>query len=102
MNLVPTVPETQARCTNELEALLLSDRQLDYLGRLSRELNPDMPAAMGLPHLIRVILDRVEQSGVDLTDASSEAEITRLAARQLRAGETASGSTPGAAGASER
>jgi hypothetical protein len=84
MYLMPTTEEPRLNVTNELETLSLSDRHLDYLGRIVRELNPDMPTSIGLPHLIRTILDRVEQSGVDLTDASSEEDIARLAAGRLR------------------
>ena len=81
MHLMPSIA---AGRTNELETLLLSDEHLDYLGQIARELNPDMPESFGLPHLIRTIIDRVEQSGVDLTDACSEEEIARLAAKRLR------------------
>ena len=84
MHLMPAMREAPVGGTNELETLALSDRHLDYLGKLAREINPDMPASLGLPHLIRTILDRVEQSGIDLTDACSEEEITRLAAGRLR------------------
>jgi len=82
MYLMPTIGET--RTSNELETLLLSDEHLDYLGQIAREMNPDMPESFGLPHLIRTIIDRVEQSGIDLTDACSEEEIARLAAKRLR------------------
>src|SRR5882672_6484173 len=84
MHLIPTMNEAPAGRTNELETLFLSDRHLDYLGQIARDMNPDMPASLGLPHLIRTILDRVEQSGVDLTDACSEEDIARLAAGRLR------------------
>ena len=82
MFVMPPV-EDRLNAANELETLALSDRHLDYLGRVARELNPDMPASIGLPHLIRTILDRVEQSGIDLTEASSEEDIARLAAGRL-------------------
>src|SRR5437868_1349814 len=83
MHLIPTAEDRRPNVANELETLALSDRHLDYLGRIARTLNPDMPASIGLPHLIRTILDRVEQSGIDLTDASSEEDIARLAAGRL-------------------
>lgn len=84
MRLIQPIEKRNLCATNELETLALSDHHLDYLGRISQQLNPDMPASIGLPHLIRTILDRVEQSGVDLTDASSVEDITRLAAGRLR------------------
>jgi len=81
MHLIP--PTTEPR-SSELETIALSGKHLDYLGQLSLELNPNMPLALGWPHLIRRILDRFEESGIDLTDASSEEEIARLAAGRLR------------------
>ena len=84
MYLMPSTEDRRLNAPSELETLALSDRHLDYLGQIVRELNPDMPASFGLPHLIRTILDRVEQSGIDLTDASSEEDIARLAAGRLR------------------
>ena len=84
MHLMPPTENRHLKATSELETLSLSDHHLDYLGRIVRQLNPDMPASIGLPHLIRTILDRVEQSGIDLTDASSEEDIARLAAGRLR------------------
>ena len=84
MNLVPLTKETQKSSPNELETIVLSGKHLDYLGQIALEMNPDMPASFGLPHLIRTILDRVEESGIDLTDACSEEEIARLAAGRLR------------------
>lgn len=84
MYVMPPVEDRRLNPPSELETLALSDRHLDYLGRIARELNPDMPASIGLPHLIRTILDRVEQSGIDLTEASSEEDIARLAAGRLR------------------
>lgn len=80
MHLMP--PSQEGRST-ELETIALSGKHLDYLGQIALELNPDMPASFGLPHLIRTLLDRVEESGIDLTDASSEEDIARLAAGRL-------------------
>lgn len=79
------MPPTQERANgeNELETIVLSDKHIDYLGQLAREMNPDMPVSFGLPHLIRTLIDRVEESGIDLTDACSEEDIARLAARRL-------------------
>src|SRR5215210_768012 len=83
MRLMPPTQERQTGSPNELETIALSGKHLDYLGQAALELNPDMPASFGLPHLIRAILDRVEQSGIDLTDACSEEEIAQLAAMRL-------------------
>jgi hypothetical protein len=84
MYLMPPTTEGLAGTPNELETIVLSGKHLDYLEEVARELNPEMPESFGLPHLIRTILDRVEESGIDLTDAGSEEEIARLAAGRLR------------------
>lgn len=84
MRLMPPTQERQNGSPNELETIVLSGKHLDYLGQIALEMNPDMPASFGLPHLIRAILDRVEESGIDLTDACSEEDIARLAAGRLR------------------
>ena len=47
---------------------MLSSAQLDYLDGQSRRLNPDMPVAFGRAHILRSLLERLEESGVDLTD----------------------------------
>src|SRR5687768_2614617 len=83
MRLLPPTEERRGGAPNDLEILDLSGRHVDYLGRIAHEMNPAMPASFGLPHLIRAILDRVEESGIDLTDACSEEEIARLAALRL-------------------
>src|SRR5215208_3708180 len=82
MHLMPKI--RNGRKSSEPETLVLSDEHLDYLGQIAREMNPDMPVSFGLPHLIRTIIDRIEQSGIDLTDARSEEDIARLAAKRLR------------------
>jgi hypothetical protein len=99
MKLLESVEERNA--LNEVETLLLSDRHLDYLERLSKTLNPEMPTAFGWPHAIRTILDRIEESGVDLADASSEEEIARLAAGTLRGEERRKQSASGPFSASQ-
>src|SRR5258706_4384904 len=66
------------------EAIVLTGGQAEYLQSVSRAMNPQIHRAFGLPQAIRTILDRVEASGVDLTDASSEDEITELAAGALQ------------------
>ena len=84
MHLMPPTKERPSGSPNELETIVLSGKHLDYLGQIALEMNPDMPASFGLPYLIRTILDRVEESGIDLTDACSEEDIARLAAGRLR------------------
>jgi len=66
------------------ETLVLSDEQVALVEEISEALNPDMPSAFGWPHAIRTLLDRFENSGIDLTAASNEEEIARVAAEALR------------------
>jgi hypothetical protein len=65
---------------SSIETIALSETQIEYLERVSPE-----SSAFGWSHAIRTILDRFEQSGIDLTAASSEEEIAVLAAAELRA-----------------
>lgn len=69
---------------SEIETLLLSPSQFAYLGRLSKKINPQMAEAFGRAEAIRTLLDRLEESGIDLNDAKSEQELARLAAVELR------------------
>jgi hypothetical protein len=73
-------PEPQS----EVETFVVSRAQFDYLGRVGHDMNPDMPMAFAGAHVIRTLLERLEESGVDLTGASSEEELTHVAARSLR------------------
>ena len=83
MKLVAPI-EKGMSLTEEMETLVLSDRHLEYLEQIARSMNPAMPRAFGWPHAIRAILDRIEESGINLTDAASEEEIAALAAGKLR------------------
>ena len=80
LKLVEPKGEGQGDANPATETIVLSEAQVEYLEQISNELNP----AFGWSHAIRTILDRFEQSGIDLTAASSEEEIARLAAAQLR------------------
>ena len=64
--------------------ILLSERHAAFLEQLRLLIGPDMPVAFGWPHAIRTILERIEESGIDLTAASSEEEIAFLGAKGLR------------------
>ena len=83
MKLVAANPAEQPAST-EKETVLLSPAQTAFVGRLSRDLHPAMPIAFGGPHAVRVLLERIEEAQLDLSAASSEQEITRLAAAELR------------------
>ncbi|MGZ8830466.1 MAG: hypothetical protein ACXW2Q_08820 [Thermoanaerobaculia bacterium] len=69
---------------SDIETFVVSPAQFDYLGRVANEMNPDMPMAFAGAHVIRALLERFEDSGINLTGASSEEELTQIAARGLR------------------
>lgn len=73
-----------SQATHMSEILGLSQTHASFLERVSRGMNPDMPAVFGWPHAIRAILDHFEESGIDFTAASSEEEIAEIAAAGLR------------------
>ena len=83
MQLLPRVEPAVCPAT-AVETIALSGDHLHYLETATRGLNPHMPQSFGLPHLIRALLDRIEESGIDLAEASSEGEIARVAARSLQ------------------
>src|ERR1043165_4705100 len=86
MKLVSPLEKEGAGEAPATETILLSARQLDYVARVSSDIDPAMHRAFGWPHAICTIIDRIAQSGIDLTDASNESELVALATRQLRAG----------------
>ena len=74
---------------SEIETLFVTAAQHAYLGRQSNAVNPDMPMEFGAAHVIRTLLERMEDSGVDLSGASTEEEVTRAAVAGLRRGSKA-------------
>jgi hypothetical protein len=82
---VPQNPQkTEVAGTNPAtETLLLTLDQIDFLQTVSQAINPDAHPRFGLPHAVRVLIDYIENSGIDLTVASSEAEIAALVGGQL-------------------
>lgn len=74
-----------ARTDPATEIITLSRQHAAFLDHVSHGINPQMPEVFGWPHAIRTILDRIQASGIDLTEASSERDIARLAAAELRA-----------------
>ena len=83
MKIVGAARTVEPDTSNDIQTVIISQAQLDYLGHLGNEMNPDMPMAFAAPHVIRMLLERFEDSSIDLTAASSEEELTRIAARAL-------------------
>jgi hypothetical protein len=61
MRLVAATPNDSSPET-EVETLLLSPAELEFLGQLSRELDPAMPLAFGRPHAVRTLLEKLEEA----------------------------------------
>ena len=68
----------------EVETLLLSTAQREYLGQLSEGLNPAMPFAFGGAQAVRALLEHLENAQLDLSAASSEDDVTSIATAALR------------------
>ena len=84
LKLMEPVEIEETDSESAIESLLLTDEQIAYIDKTSKDLNPEMPSTFGWPHAIRTLLDRFEKSGIDLTAARSEDEIARVAAAELR------------------
>src|SRR5436190_16062302 len=80
LKIVVQPPADQEMDDRSTETIALSEAHIEYLENMSPE-----SSTFGWSHAIRAILDRFEQSGIDLTGASSEEEIAMLAAAELRA-----------------
>lgn len=78
------IKTAEAEPRSNIETVVVSRAQFDYLGRMGNELNPAMPMAFAGAHVIRTLLERFEESGIDLTEATSEDDLTRIAGRELR------------------
>lgn len=84
MKLLTSAPDTPDTSAGSVETLGMSQAHLDFLRAVSERINPDMPAAFGRAHVIRALLDHLEESELDLSDATSEEEIAQIAAAGLR------------------
>lgn len=81
LTATPDLPETDA---GSVETIALSQAHLDFLAAVSERINPDMPAAFGRAHVVRTLLERLEDTEVNLSDASSEEKLAEIAAAGLR------------------
>jgi hypothetical protein len=61
MKLVAAPPDDPPSET-DTEIVDLSAAQLEFLGDLSRRLNPAMPIAFGAPHAVRTLLEKLEEA----------------------------------------
>lgn len=81
---IVAVEKVNRNAPSTIETFALSRDQFDFLGRLGLAMNPNMPMEFAGAHVIRTLLERFEESDIDLTAASSEEELTRLAASGLQ------------------
>ena len=71
MKLVSPEPKEPGKQTGSIETVVIPQSHLDYLGRVSREMNPEMPLAFGTAHLVRTLLERLEEAGIEGTAATA-------------------------------
>ena len=69
---------------SEIETIHLSAEHTEFIERLSTRINPDMPPAFGNAHVVRMLLERIEEAQIDLTSLVSEDEIATTAAAAQR------------------
>jgi hypothetical protein len=63
MRLVAAVTDYPS-AESEIETVTLSPAQIEFLDRLSRELDPDIAPAFGRPHVVRALLEKLEEAEV--------------------------------------
>lgn len=63
--------------------VILSVRQVVYLDRLCAEIRTRSGASVRRTELIRAFVDAVEESGIDVADATSEGELRELLRAKL-------------------
>ena len=84
MRLAAAISADDHHPGSEIETVYLSAEQADFIERLSARINPDMPLAFGNAHVVRVLLEQIEEAGIDLTSSASENEIASAAATAQR------------------
>jgi hypothetical protein len=83
MKLLAMAPQVTNQPLSEVETVLLSPDEYEVLDRARRELNPDMPMEFAGPHIIRALIDRLEQS-TPAPSPRGEDEVTRPGPRRAR------------------
>lgn len=64
-------------------SVVLFDRQIQDLDRLSRELRTKIGKKMNRAEIIRALIDGLIESGMDIAGAASEADLRARVARRL-------------------
>lgn len=78
MHVVTRSETDDDRDRGGIEELALPPRLLAWLRDAASKANPHMPASLGMPDVIRILIERAEESGLDLARARCEADIVRL------------------------
>ena len=63
--------------------VVILDRQIVFLDRLGADIRAASGAAISRAHVIRALIDALSESDLDLTGATSEAELTVLLGARL-------------------
>lgn len=69
MKLVLASSNASVEQTGSVETVVIARAHLDFLGRISREINPKMPLEFGIAHIVRTLLERLEDANVEGTAA---------------------------------
>ena len=64
-------------------SVVLFDRQIQHLDRLSRDMRVKNGKAMNRAEIIRALIDGLMESGMDVVGAGSEADLRARVARRL-------------------
>jgi N-formylglutamate amidohydrolase len=63
---------------------VLFDRQITFLDQLASDIRGRTGATMSRAQIIRAFVDSIRDAGVDLTNATSEADLRSLVTARLR------------------
>jgi hypothetical protein len=64
--------------------VVLFDRQIAFLDQLAGEIRSNTGATMSRAQIIRAFVDSIRDAGVDLTSATSEADLRAVVTARLR------------------
>jgi hypothetical protein len=64
--------------------VVLFDRQITFLDQLARDIRSNTGATMSRAQIIRAFVDSIRDAGIDLTSATSEADLRSVVTARLR------------------
>ena len=87
-DLAPTQPKRRGRRPSHTEhwtkvTVVLFDRQIVFLDRLSADIRSASGVAISRAHVIRALIDALSESDLDLTGTRSEADLKAILTARL-------------------